>query len=184
MTPFRGDARRSVLAAVSVSTAGSLPLFLVGALSVQIRDDLHFGETALGVAVGSYLVAAAVASAAAGRFVERVGAVRGMRVAALLAATSLAGIAVLAHSWAVLVGLLAVAGVAGAAGQPGSNLLIARAVAPARRGIAFGIKQSAIPAAMLIGGLAVPTVALTVGWRWAFAGAALLALASLATVPA
>lgn len=181
--PVRGNAAHSVLAAVSVSTAGALPLFLVGAVSVQIRADLHFGETALGVAVGTYLVAGALASVAAGRMVERIGAVRGMRLAAVLSASALAGIAAFARSWGALVALLALGGVAGAAAQPGSNLLIARAVSRGRQGTAFGIKQSAIPASMLLGGVAVPTVALTVGWRWAFVGAAALALASVATVP-
>jgi 4-diphosphocytidyl-2-C-methyl-D-erythritol kinase len=50
--------------------------------------------------------------------------------------------------------------------------LLARRVEVARRATAFAVKQSAIPAAMLLGGLAVPALALTVGWRWAFAGGA------------
>lgn len=41
--------------------------------------------------------------------------------------------------------------------------------------MAFAIKQAAIPGATLLGGLAVPTVALTVGWRWAFVIGACLA---------
>jgi predicted MFS family arabinose efflux permease len=45
--------------------------------------------------------------------------------------------------------------------------------------VAFGIKQSAMPAAGLLGGLAVPSIALTIGWRWAFvAGAAVAAVAA------
>jgi cyanate permease len=48
-----------------------------------------------------------------------------------------------------------------------------------RQGLSFGVKQSAIPIATLLAGAAIPTVALTVGWRWAFvviAGLGLLAL--------
>ena len=34
-----------------------------------------------------------------------------------------------------------------------------------RQGLAFGIKQSAIPAAVLISGLALPVLAIPLGWR-------------------
>jgi predicted MFS family arabinose efflux permease len=37
-----------------------------------------------------------------------------------------------------------------------------------RQGLAFGIKQAAIPAAVLVSGLALPLIALPLGWRTAF----------------
>ncbi|MBI2169651.1 MAG: MFS transporter [Actinobacteria bacterium] len=178
-----GDGRRAVLAAAAVSTVSVLPPFLTGALSVQLRADLEFGAAALGVAVATSFAVAAVASALAGRTVERLGPAAGMRAAALLSAVALSAMAA-APSFSFLTGALAVAGVGNAAAQAGSNLLLARGVPVERRATAFGIKQSAIPAAMLVGGLAVPAVALTVGWRWAFGGAGALALASTALVPA
>jgi len=52
-----------------------------------------------------------------------------------------------------------------------------------RMGLSFGVKQAAIPAATLLAGLAVPAVALTVGWRWAYGIGALLALAALFACP-
>ena len=67
--------------------------------------------------------------------------------------------------------------------QPAANLLLARAVPADRQGLAFGIKQSAIPAAAMLGGLAVPSIALTWGWRWAFAAGGAFALMSAVTVP-
>jgi MFS family permease len=42
--------------------------------------------------------------------------------------------------------------------------------------MAMGMKQASIPAASLLGGLAVPAVALVFGWRWAFVLAAVLGL--------
>ena len=68
--------------------------------------------------------------------------------------------------------------------QPAANLFIARTVPPARLGMAFAVKQSGIPAATLLGGLAVPTIALTVGWRWAFVVGALLPIVGALTIPA
>ena len=55
---------------------------------------------------------------------------------------------------------------------------------PSRLGLSFGIKQAAIPIATLLAGVAVPTVALTVGWRWAYLIGAGLALLALLIAPA
>jgi predicted MFS family arabinose efflux permease len=49
--------------------------------------------------------------------------------------------------------------------------------------LTFGAKQSAIPLATLVAGVAVPTVALTLGWRWAFGISAALAAGALLLVP-
>jgi predicted MFS family arabinose efflux permease len=46
------------------------------------------------------------------------------------------------------------------------------------------VKQAAIPICTLLAGAAVPVVALTLGWRWAFVLAAGLALAAIPLVPA
>jgi cyanate permease len=46
------------------------------------------------------------------------------------------------------------------------------------------VKQAAVPAAGLLAGLAVPLLGLTVGWRWPFALAGAIALATLLLVPA
>jgi hypothetical protein len=54
-------ARRAVvtLAATTLSnTLGILPVFLLGALAIFIRDELQFGETALGAAASMYYLAA------------------------------------------------------------------------------------------------------------------------------
>ena len=170
--------------AVAVATAGVLPAFLTGGLAVQVRGELDFGAGALGVAVAMFFVTSSLASAIIGRLVERIGAHRGMRLAAAGSAASLLGVALLAWSWAGLVGCLVLGGLANAVSHPATNLSLAREVPAGRQGVSFGIKQAAIPAATLLAGLAVPGIAVTLGWRWAFAGGAALALAVAALVPA
>jgi hypothetical protein len=44
-------------------------------------------------------------------------------------------------------------------------------------------KQAAVPAATLLGGIAVPVVALPLDWRWVYAGGAFAALAAIAVAP-
>ncbi|MCA1688703.1 MAG: MFS transporter [Actinobacteria bacterium] len=125
-----------------------------------------------------------MASAVVGRLVERMGAHRGMRLAAAGSAASLLGVALLATSWAGLVACLVLGGLANAVTHPATNLSLAREVPAGRQGLSFGIKQAAIPAATLLAGLAVPGIAVTLGWRWAFVGGAALALAVASLVPA
>ena len=179
----RGSGRRAVLLAVAVATAGVLPGFLTGGLAVQIRGELGFGEGALGFAVAAFFAASALASVVSGRVVERLGSTLGMRFAAVASAASLLAVSVLATSWWWLCACLVLGGLGNAISHPATHLLLAREVPQNRQGLAFGIKQAAIPAATLIAGLAVPLVATTVGWRWAFAGGAALVLCVALLVP-
>ncbi len=168
---------------MAVATAGVLPAFLTGGLAVQIRGEMGFGSAALGLAVAVFFFSASTASVVMGRVVERIGAHRGMRLAVLGSAASLLSVAVFAGSWAGLVACLAFGGLANAVTHPATHLSLARQVPPERQGYSFGIKQAAIPAATLLAGLAVPGIALTFGWRWAFAGGAALALCLAFLVP-
>jgi len=149
--------------AVAVATAGMLPPFLTGGLAVQVRADLDFGPGALGIAVAAFFATSSLASAVMGRLVERIGAHRGMRLAAAGSAISLLGIATLASSLAGLVACLVLGGLANAVSHPSTHLSLAREVPADRQGLSFGIKQSAIPAATLLAGLAVPAIAVTLG---------------------
>ena len=175
---------RPVLLAVAVATVGVLPAFLTGGLAVQIRSELDFGSAALGLAVAVFFISASLASVVMGRVVERIGAHRAMRVSATGSAAALLGVALFAGSWAGLVACLVLGGLANAVAHPATHLSLARKVPANRQGFSFGIKQAAIPAATLLAGLAVPIIAVTFGWRWAFAGGAALALLISFIVPA
>lgn len=161
--------------AVTVTTLGVLPAFLVGALAVQIRADLGIGPAQMGIAAATLFAVSGIAARRLGRLVQRIGAAKGVVASAVLAAVALGG-AGLAPTFWVLIAALVVGGLANGLAQPAANLGISRAVAPGRLGLAFGIKQCSIPAASLIGGLAVPGIALILGWRYAFALGVVLAV--------
>lgn len=165
------------------TTLGVLPVFLVGSLAVFVGDELHFGATELGAVVAAYYLASAVASVPAGWLAERGGAFRSMVLGGAGSTAALLLVALGASDWTRLGVAMLVAGVANATTQLGANLSLARAVPFARQGLAFGLKQASVPIATLLGGLAVPFVALTVGWRWAFAAGALLFPALVVVAP-
>lgn len=175
--------QRGLAATVAVVTGVALPVFLVGTLAVQIRASLHFTATRLGVAVALFYLLAALCSVPFAGVVERWGALRVLRGSGIFSGIAMLGVAAVARSWLTLLPVLALAGVASSASQPAANLYLSQTVSPGRQGLAFGIKQSAIPTANLLGGLAVPALALTVGWRWAFVAGAALAIGSAAALP-
>ncbi|MER7330658.1 MULTISPECIES: MFS transporter [unclassified Micromonospora] len=175
---------RAAAGAVAVTIASVLPVFLVGGLAVQMGDDLGFSPAGLGLAVSLYFGVGALASVPSGRLVERYGPAVVARSAILLSAGAMLAVAALARSYAVLVGLLALSAAANALGQLASNAALARHVPARRQGLSFGVKQAAIPVSTLLAGAAVPTVAVTAGWRWAFVAGAGAALAALPAVPA
>jgi len=165
-----------------------LPAFLTGALGVQIGEQLGLDLTGIGGLYGVLFGTSAVVSAWTGRLVQHRGWESGIRMAAGGTGVALTTLAVLpgewwADWWPVAL-VFAAAGVAAAISQAGSNLALARSVPPDRYGLAFGLKHTAVPVAAMMGGLAVPTIALTVGWRWAYVAAAAIAFATALAVPA
>ena len=163
---------------------GVLPAFLVASLAPRIDADFAFGEHELGLAVAVVYAVCAVASTPAGNLVERLGALRALRVGALATAVCCLGIALAARSAVALVALLVVGGLGNALAAPAAGALLNRHVPGGRHGLAFGAMQAGAPLGALAAGLALPAIALPFGWRWAFAAVALLAPAVAAAAPA
>lgn len=173
---------RAVLASMTATIAANLPVFLVGALAVQVQADVGFGDGLLGLAVGGYYAAGAVVAPRTGQLVARWGARTSLQVAAGVSALTLAVTSAVARSYGVLLILLIVGGVANSLAQPASNGYLARVVPHHRLGLALGMQKSAIPAAALLGGLAVP-LGLWMTWRGVFIVAAVLGVVVLRLLP-
>ncbi|MEV6344859.1 MFS transporter [Actinoplanes sp. NPDC051851] len=169
--------------AIATTIVVAIPVFLVGGLAVQIGADLHFSAAGTGLATGAYFAAAALTAVPSGALVERFGARRVSRYGIALSAASLIAIGAAAHSLASLIALLVLGALGNAMGQLAGNASLSRRVPVRRQGLAFGLKQASIPACTLLAGAAVPAVALTLGWRWAFVAAGLLCLPVLAVPP-
>lgn len=180
------ESRRRTLAimatASSVAILGGLPSHLTGAMGAQLTEELSFGVAALGMAVSSVRLAAAIIAPYFGRLVDTLGATRSAQVAAVIAAIAFLGIAFTATNLWILVAWLVFSSVAAAMGQPAANRMLVTRVDARRLGVAFGIKQSAAPTSSMLAGFSVPIIALTLGWRWAYGAASLLALAVLVIV--
>ena len=175
---------RATVVAVLATVLGVLPVFLLGSAAVLVRSELDFDEAALGLSLSCFYATTALCSVPGGRIADRLGARRALVIANSASACTLASIGLLVNSWASLTAALVLGGAANGLAQPASNLALADGVRRSRMGTAFGLKQSAIPIAGLTAGLALPAIALPLGWRWAFVGAGLVGVTGALMVPA
>jgi predicted MFS family arabinose efflux permease len=171
-------------AAILGTLSGSLPVFLLGGLSVQVAADLGFSSVEFGILVTVFFAGSALTSTNIGFVTERLGARRSMILASVFSGISLGGIGTVATGLISMAIFLSFGSLSNAVVQPAANLLIARGVPQERRGLAFGLKQAAVPLGSMLAGAAVPALGLTVGWRFAFILATLLPLAAALLSPA
>lgn len=167
---------RVVAAAVVANVMALLPVFLLGALSVFIEKSLDLSPAELGAAVGSFFLGVCITSVPNGRLAERLGVRRALICFALASTVVFLLFAIANHGLVLLILLSGVAGAVGGFGQLAANLTLGRGVTGRALGLAFGISQSAIPAAAFLAGMAVPLYGVGESWRWAFAGSALFAV--------
>jgi MFS family permease len=165
---LRSPAR--ILAIATAATVVSvMPVFLTGALAPELRRDLVFGATGIGLAVSGFRLSGVIFGRSLGRFADAHGAIRSLRLGALIAAGGALAITLFARNLPMLVALLFITGAGQALAQPAANRLIIHRIPLRRQGFAFGLKQSAPPTASLVAGLSLPLIGLTLGWRWGFA---------------
>jgi MFS family permease len=169
--PGRPGRRATALAGFTTIVA-VLPVFLAGGLAIQLEAELGAGTAIVGAAVAVYWGVSALLSALGGYLAQRLAPRSGMMLSVAIGLVALLGLAFVTPHWAWLFVWLAIGGAANALAHPVSNGFIVDQVAVQRRAFAFGLKQAAIPAATLAAGLSVPILALTVGWQWAYVGAA------------
>ncbi|RCW41003.1 putative MFS family arabinose efflux permease [Halopolyspora algeriensis] len=160
-----GGSFGAAVGAIAATTCGLLGVFLTSALAPLLRDDGIVTPAGLGIATAVFFGVSAVIAPLGGRLADRFGSLRVIRVALMVAAAALLAVATVVQGWQGLAVALGCAGATNGAIQPSTNRYVSRLVSPQRQGLAFGVKQAAIPMAILLGGLAVPAAAYVSGWR-------------------
>jgi len=179
--------RASRVATLTVSVASAttttLPVFLTGALAVVIRHHLGLSTTELGLCVSTFFFSSIPLSLVVGPRVALFGVERLMRLAVGASVVSLLTIAIIDRSFLSILFSLIVAGAANGVMQPTVNQFLVGRTKIQGQGLSFGIKQAAVPLSTLLAGLAVPLVALTIGWQYGYLGAALFGTVVLVAIP-
>lgn len=164
---------------VVVAVFAVFPAYLTGALAVSLRNELDFGSARLGLAVAWFFISSALSAVVLGNLVDRLGVRLSLSLGAAVSGVALTGIA-LAPGYGWLLTAMTIGGAGNAICQPAVNSSLSRRVAAGGLGLAIGVKQSSIPASTLLGGLAVPTLGVAIGWRPTFGIVAMAAFLAAA----
>jgi MFS family permease len=147
-----------VLAAGTAAQTGFSTLtFAVPVLAPVLRDRYDLSLTQIGVAIAAEWVGLTVALLPWGFAADRWGERRTLTVGLGGCAACLVG-AAFAPSFGSLVLWLTLAGAAGGAVQSGSGRAVLRWFGPEERGLALGVRQTAVPVGGAIAALALPAL--------------------------
>jgi MFS family permease len=153
-------------------TFASVGKVLPAVVAPLVIAELDADPAWVGVYYGVAAASSLFAQMGCGSFIVRYGALRMSQVALILLG---GGIAVAAEGSLPGFGASAIiAGGGGAVSTPTSSQLLGRVSPPRLAPLVFSIKQTAVPAGLLISGFLVPTMARAIGWR----GAALVTAAA------
>ena len=163
----------------------TLAFFALAVAASELQAEFGISKFELGVLGAVNTGVGAVLAPSAGTVTDRIGgrnAVAGVLVFSGVSAALLA----ISPNYPILLVASAIGGVAQGWGNPATNKAIGVAIEEAKRGVATGIKQSGVQAAVVIAGVAVPVMSASFGWRsvmWLTAGLALAFLFTLRAVP-
>jgi MFS family permease len=148
---------------------------LPAVIAPAIIADRHFEPSWIGMFFAITACSAFVVQLGCGSFIVRYGALR-MSLVALVLLVLGTSAAAIGTPWAFV--LSAIIGGGGASfSTPASSHLLSRCTSPKYLPLVFSIKQTAVPAGLLLAGLLGPPLTEALGWQWTMllsAGACLI----------
>ncbi len=160
---------RSILAPLSammlVQAMTAMAVVTVPVLAPEIAAALAIDTATVGFYQSTAFVGAAFLTLMSGSLVLRYGGVRVNQASVVLAAAGVALAVTGSVPIVVLGGVLA--GMGYGLATPAASHVLARITPPARRGLVFSVKQSAVTLGGLVAGVLFPPVAERFGWKWA-----------------
>lgn len=155
-----------VLAAMFLQqTFATLGRSLPPIIAPAILRDLALDPAWLGIYVGAAALSALTFQLGCGSFILRYGAMRMSQVALVLLGVGLM-IATIGPAWLLLVSGV-IGGGAAAMSTPASSHLLGRYSPPRQAPLVFSVKQTAVPAGLLVAGILGPWLTGLTGWRGA-----------------
>jgi len=154
-------------------------LYSLNVLSPFVISDLGLSRTAFGSLASLSFAVAIPCSYFGGRAVDRIG---GRRLLFGLVVTAIISVLLVARADAFgwLVGAAAVAGLSQSMANPVTNHLVSAFVRRGHQGMLMGVKQSGVQMSQFATGIALPPLALLIGWRGAMTALLVPAFGALA----
>ena len=148
-----------------VQAMTAMAVVTVPVLAPEIAAALAIDTATVGFYQSTAFVGAAFLTLMSGSLVLRYGGVRVNQASVVLAAAGVALAVTGSVPIVVLGGVLA--GMGYGLATPAASHVLARIAPPARRGLVFSVKQSAVTLGGLVAGVLFPPVAERFGWEWA-----------------
>ena len=142
-----------------VALGRALPAVIAPAIITDLRLDAAW----IGVYFGLMAFSALIAQLGCGSFIVRYGALRVSQIA-LVMLTAGTALAALGSPLPLLLSAV-IGGGGGAVSTPASSHLLSRVTTPRYLPLVFSIKQTAVPAGLLIAGMLGPPLTEWMGWR-------------------
>ena len=136
---------------------------LPAVIAPAIITDLNFVPAWIGIYFGVTAFAALVAQLGCGSFIVRYGSWRMSQISLVMLAAGTAMAALGTPLWFFLSALICGSG--GAVSTPASSHLLSRCAPPRHLPLVFSIKQTAVPAGLLLAGVLGPQLTEWTGWR-------------------
>ncbi len=171
---------------LSTMTVSTLSFFALAVAASELAVEFQLSKLQIGLLGAVNTAVGALLSPASGKFSDSVGGKNAVGTTLLFSGLS-AVLLALSPNYLVLLGASAIGGVAQGLGNPATNTAISAGIADAKRGIVTGIKQSGVQTAVVIAGVAVPTMSAFFGWRsamWLTAALSFSLFFGLGLVPA
>ncbi|HTO11137.1 MAG TPA: MFS transporter [Candidatus Binatia bacterium] len=174
--------RGPILALVTVAHGlGALSVLAVAPLAPFLLDALHLTRAQVGWFLPAVYLGGVLMSLPAGWLTDRLGVRATLGLGQLVIGGGVI-LAALGASLAACLACLVVAGFGFSVLNPSTGKAVIEWFPARRRGVAMGIKQTGLTLGGLAGALALPPLALAVGWRGALGAAGALSLVSGALV--
>lgn len=171
------------MSSAAALTIVALPTFLLGAFAPTLKEELGFGDAALGALFSAAYFVSAGGLQVGGRLADQRGVTPTLRAGVGIGAAACLVMSLTADTYLVVFALFMVMRLAESLVHPATNALVSQAVPVHQQGRALGVKQSAIPFSTALAGIAVPVLGGSVGWRGTFAIVAALAIPVLLAIP-
>lgn len=159
---------------------GTASIFGVPVLAAMVAPDMGVDPTLVGAFVSVTYLTAQVVGLLSGGLIARFGAIRVSQTTSLCAALGLIALFPASPWLAILAAVLLGCGYGPL--NPASAQVLMGLSSPRRQPLVFSIKQTAVPAAGILAGALLPVIAVSFGWRWAFATVALVAVVVMLTI--
>ena len=167
-TGYRSSYRWTVVALLfAATTINYMDRQVLGILAPTLQRELQWSETDYGAIVSWFSLAYGVGLLLMGRVLDRIGARRGFSFAIVFWSLAAMGHA-LARSVAGFSFARAALGLGEAGNFPGAIKAVAEWFPKKERAFATGLFNAGSNVGAIIAPVAVPWIALTWGWRWAF----------------